>query len=76
MDSTEFWSWEHTHTIHILFARISTELDIPFLKAIPNKHIYNKNILWHSLKSSPILLSPFCRKKEDTNNLSDFTKIT
>lgn len=76
MDSTEVWSWEHTHTIQILFARISTELDILFLKAITNNHIYNKKILWNSLKPSPILLSPFCRKKQNTNNLSDFTKIT
>lgn len=35
---------ESTHTIWILFARISTELDIIFLKAIPYKHIYNKKL--------------------------------
>lgn len=51
MDSAEFQSWEHTHTIHILFATISAEFDIPFLKAIPNKHIYNKRF-------SEILLNP------------------
>lgn len=68
---------ENTHIqSKILFARISTELDIPFLKVIPNKHIYNKKILQNSFKPSPILLSPFCREEEDTNNLIDFIKIT
>lgn len=51
MDSKESWSSEHTYAIQILFARISTELDIPFLKAIPNKLIYNKRF-------SEILLNP------------------
>lgn len=35
---------ENKHTIWILFARISTQLDITSIKAILYKHIYNKRV--------------------------------